>query len=142
MNEAISDLIGMCGATLTTAAFVPQVLHTLRTRSTSDVSLGMFCLLCLGICFWLVYGAATSQLPVLVANGVTLFLAGIVLGMKVANVRAGRDAASPFVLRLLGAAGQAAPSGECSEGAKGFSRLGGANRSESEAGDGRPVEHG
>jgi len=33
-------LLGFAAATCTTVAFVPQVLHIWRTRSTRDISLG------------------------------------------------------------------------------------------------------
>jgi len=36
------DLLGLFAGTLTTAAFVPQIVKIWRTRSTHDISLGMF----------------------------------------------------------------------------------------------------
>lgn len=44
-----TTLIGLAAGTLATAAFVPQVLRTWRTRSTRDISLGMFVAFCAGI---------------------------------------------------------------------------------------------
>ncbi|HET6321137.1 MAG TPA: PQ-loop domain-containing transporter [Hyphomicrobium sp.] len=38
-------IIGLLAATLTTVAYVPQVVKTWRTRSTHDLSFGMFALL-------------------------------------------------------------------------------------------------
>ena len=74
--------IGLAGGTLTTLAFVPQVLKTWRTRQTRDISLGMWLALCAGILLWLVYGALLGDLPLVAANTVTLVLAGSVLLMK------------------------------------------------------------
>ena len=53
-----------------------------HTRSAKDVSLGMYSLFTLGIFFWLVYGVLIESWPVIVANFVTLVLAGAVLVMK------------------------------------------------------------
>ncbi len=75
--------IGLAAGTLTTAAFVPQVVKTWRTRSTRDISLGMFSILCTGVALWLLYGLLTGDLPVILANIVTLLLAGTVLILKV-----------------------------------------------------------
>jgi MtN3 and saliva related transmembrane protein len=76
-------IVGLAAATLTTAAFVPQVVKTWRTRSTRDISLGMFSVLCTGVALWLLYGLLTGDLPVILANTVTLLLAGTVLILKV-----------------------------------------------------------
>ena len=78
----ISDLIGYLAAALTTCSFVPQALHTFRTRDVSGISLGMYSVFTVGIALWLVYGLALSAWPIVVANAITLLLAGSILGMK------------------------------------------------------------
>lgn len=74
--------IGLAAGTLTTIAFIPQVTKIWRTRSTKDLSLGMFLVLCCGIILWLIYGILTEDIPVLVANGATLCLAATILFFK------------------------------------------------------------
>ena len=78
----ISDLIGYLAAALTTCSFVPQALHTFRTRDVSGISLGMYSVFTVGIALWLVYGLALSAWPIVAANAITLALAGTILGMK------------------------------------------------------------
>jgi MtN3 and saliva related transmembrane protein len=75
-------LIGLAAGFCTTLAFVPQVVKTWKTRSTRDISLGMFLVLVLGIILWLTYGAMLGDLPLIAANGVTLVLAGLILAFK------------------------------------------------------------
>lgn len=75
-------VIGYAAATLTTISFVPQVVQVLKTRSTKDVSLGMYSLFTLGVALWFVYGLMIQAWPVIVANAITLLLAGAVLVMK------------------------------------------------------------
>lgn len=74
--------IGLAAATLTTISFIPQVYRSLRTRNTHSISLGMYTLFTIGISLWLVYGLLSHDLPVTLANGVTLVLALIVLMLK------------------------------------------------------------
>lgn len=74
--------VGLAAAFCTSAAFVPQVVKTWRTRSTHDISLGMFSLMTLGIVLWLVYGAFIGDLPLIVANLVTFVLAATILVFK------------------------------------------------------------
>ena len=75
-------LLGFVAACCTTLAFVPQVVKAWRTRSTKDISLGMFLLLVAGIVLWLVYGVLRSDLPLVAANVITLGLAGAILYLK------------------------------------------------------------
>ncbi len=74
--------IGFAAALLTTLAFLPQVILVWRTRSTTDISLLTFLTLCVGIALWLSYGFLKADLPLILANGITLVLAGTVVVFK------------------------------------------------------------
>ncbi len=76
------ELIGYLAAALTTCSFVPQALHTFRTRDVSGISLGMYSVFTMGIALWLVYGLALAAWPIVAANAITLVLASAILGMK------------------------------------------------------------
>ena len=78
----MSDLIGMIAGTLTTIAFVPQVWRVWKTRSTKDISLGMYLVFTTGVVFWLAYGLMLGAWPIIVANCITLALTGTVLALK------------------------------------------------------------
>jgi len=77
------DLIGYAAATLTTLAFIPQTLHSWRSRDLSGVSLSMYSLFTLGVALWLTYGVVLEIWPIIIANAITLGLAGTVLFLKV-----------------------------------------------------------
>lgn len=77
-----TELVGLAAAFLTTLAFLPQVLHTIRTRSTHDISLRMYSLFTLGVFLWLIYGLILRDVPIIGANVVTLLLSGTVLVLK------------------------------------------------------------
>ncbi|WP_028451407.1 SemiSWEET transporter [Chitinilyticum aquatile] len=88
------DLLGLAAAICTTVAFVPQVWQVWRSRSAKDISLGMYLIFITGVALWLVYGILGRDLPLILANSVTLLLAGSVLVMKlVFERRAGKPAA-------------------------------------------------
>ncbi len=76
------ELLGYLAAVLTTTAFLPQAIKTLRTRDTSGISLGMYLLFVAGVLTWLGYGVAIGSKPIIIANAVTALLAGSVLIMK------------------------------------------------------------
>ena len=78
-----TNLIGLLAGTLTTVAFMPQVIKTWRSRSAGDISLVMFALFSLGVALWIVYGFAVGAIPVIVANTVTLLLSMTILVFKI-----------------------------------------------------------
>ena len=78
-------LVGLLAGTLTTIAYVPQVVKSWRSGSTSDVSLTMFAIMVSGVTLWLIYGVFMHDIPIMVANGATLLLAGTVLVLKIKN---------------------------------------------------------
>ncbi|MGK0674056.1 MAG: SemiSWEET transporter [Halothiobacillaceae bacterium] len=79
---ALADWIGIVAATLTTVAFVPQVVKTWESRHTRDLSLGMFSLFTSGVLCWLLYGVLIGSWPIIVANTITAGLAGSILFLK------------------------------------------------------------
>ncbi len=76
------EWIGGIAATLTTCSFIPQVWKVWRTRHTKDISLIMYSLFSAGVALWLIYGVLLSSWPIIVANAITLLLAGTVLALK------------------------------------------------------------
>ncbi len=96
MSTLNTEIIGLVAATLTTAAFVPQALHSLRTRNLEGVSLGMYATFTLGVLLWLIYGVRIGSVPVIAANLVTLFLAGMILVLK---IRHKAPAAAPKTIK-------------------------------------------
>lgn len=75
-------ILGLVAGTLTTAAFFPQLLLVLRTRSTHDISLAMYVVINSGILLWLVYGLLVNSVPVILANAVTLCISMAILVLK------------------------------------------------------------
>lgn len=76
-------IIGFAAAILTTASFLPQAVKTIRTKDTSGISLFMYSLFALGTLFWLLFGIFSNNMPVTVANAVTLVFAAIILVYKI-----------------------------------------------------------
>ena len=79
----MESYIGFFAAFLTTISFVPQALKTIRTKSTDGISLGMYLLFNLGIACWLAYGLLTNDVPLILANSITIMLTATILVMKI-----------------------------------------------------------
>ena len=78
-----TTLLGYLAATCTTVAFVPQLARIVKTRSTRDISLGMFVVITTGVLLWFIYGLMIHDMPVIVANGVTFLLTLAILVLKI-----------------------------------------------------------
>ena len=66
------EIIGLCAAVLTTAAFLPQVYKTWKTKDVSALSLPMLSMFFVGVLLWLVYGLLLSSPSLILANSITL----------------------------------------------------------------------
>ncbi|HYW21588.1 MAG TPA: SemiSWEET transporter [Nodularia sp. (in: cyanobacteria)] len=76
-------ILGLCAAILTTCAFLPQMFKTWKRKSAKDVSYAMLITFISGLFLWLIYGIALKSLPIILANGVTLFFNFIILWLKI-----------------------------------------------------------
>jgi len=78
-----TTLLGLIAGACTTFAFLPQLLKIWKTKSTHDISLWMYVVICTGILLWLIYGIMIDSLPVILANAVTLVIAAMILILKI-----------------------------------------------------------
>lgn len=91
MSAAYVEWIGIAAGTLTTIAFVPQLLKIHATKSGRDVSLRTFLIFSAGVALWLAYGLLIGSLPIVLANVVTLVLALTIIALKIRYTQRGRD---------------------------------------------------
>jgi MtN3 and saliva related transmembrane protein len=78
-----STFIGYIAGSMTTCAFLPQVFRTWKTRSCHDLSWVMLLIFAAGIFFWFIYGIIIREMPIILANGITLILVLVIVGMKI-----------------------------------------------------------
>jgi MtN3 and saliva related transmembrane protein len=75
-------IIGFAAAICTTISFFPQLIKTIQTKHTKDISLGMYSLITLGILLWFIYGIYIKDLPIIIANGISFIATGIIFIYK------------------------------------------------------------
>ncbi|WP_319200832.1 SemiSWEET transporter [uncultured Ilyobacter sp.] len=80
------EYVGFIAASLTTLSFLPQTIKIIKTRDTKSISLGMYMMFVLGVAFWLVYGLYTGDMPIILANFITLILSSVILVFKIKEV--------------------------------------------------------
>ncbi len=77
------DIFGFIAALLTTSAFLPQVIKTIREKDTKSLSLPMYIILTAGLLLWLTYGILIKDWALIIANSITGLLALIILIAKI-----------------------------------------------------------
>lgn len=75
--------LGLTAGTLTTIAFIPQLVKAWRSKSTSDLSWGMVTTFSTGVLLWFFYGIWIDSLPVMLANAVTLLFQIGIISLKI-----------------------------------------------------------
>jgi len=82
-------VIGSAAGTLTTVAFIPQVVRAWKTGSVEDLSLWMLLAFTTGVGLWAVYGIVTDAVPLIITNGLTFVLAMTLLVLKLRGSTSG-----------------------------------------------------
>jgi MtN3 and saliva related transmembrane protein len=85
------QILGLAAAVLTTLANIPQAVKIIKTKSTKSISSFTYALLFTGLVLWTVYGLIRSDLPLILANGLSSILAGIILSMKLLSEKNKND---------------------------------------------------
>lgn len=80
------DFIGYLAATLTTLSFLPQAVKVYQTDDTEAISLGMYTMMCTGVLMWFIYGFARGDMPLIVANAITIVLALYIYARKIIHM--------------------------------------------------------
>jgi MtN3 and saliva related transmembrane protein len=81
MGDLIT-ILGLCAGACTTLAFIPQVIKVFKSKSVQAISTGMYIIFCLGLLLWVGYGVILKDLPLVIANSITLVLALMILIMR------------------------------------------------------------
>ncbi len=79
----MNDIIGYVAAACTTFSLIPQAVKVFKTKDTSAISLRMYSLFTFGVATWLVFGVLQSNWPIILANGITLVFASLILFYKI-----------------------------------------------------------
>lgn len=81
--ETIAVVIGLTAGFLTTFAFLPQAIKTIKSKHTKDLSLTMLIMTDAGLVCWFTYGIMISSIPVIAANTISIALITTILIMKI-----------------------------------------------------------
>jgi len=81
------QILGLFAAVATTGANFPQAYKVIKTKSTKSLSAVSFSMLFIGSILWVIYGIYRDDIPVILANSIAGSLHGIILFIKVSNLK-------------------------------------------------------
>jgi MtN3 and saliva related transmembrane protein len=76
------EILGVVAGCLSCLTFIPQVVHTWKTKATKDVSLPTFVIAALSCVLWLVYGIDVNLFSVIFTNIIVLVLTLLMIFFK------------------------------------------------------------
>lgn len=92
--------LGLLAGLLTTGSAFPQVVKSYKTKSTKDLSFWYLSAIWAGVALWIVYGFVISDVPVIVANCISLLPLSLTFYLKLKYDRISRSR-SPRLRRQL-----------------------------------------
>jgi len=78
----LTTIMGLIAGLLTTGAFIPQMIKTIKTKDTKSISLTMYIIYIIGVLFWFVYGFMINETAILITNTFSFAFGLILLIMK------------------------------------------------------------
>ena len=80
------EILGLIAASLTTAAFIPQVYKAWKYKSTKDISIVMYLILLIGLFLWIIYGIYHRSIPNSIYKYYNIFIGNIDDWVKNKNI--------------------------------------------------------
>ncbi|HEX8039868.1 MAG TPA: SemiSWEET transporter, partial [Chryseosolibacter sp.] len=74
-----TEIVGLTAGICTSISLLPQLLKLLRHKKAEDISLFYLVILFIGLGLWIWYGILREDVPILVTNGFSLVINGIII---------------------------------------------------------------
>jgi len=87
MDTLIINIVGYAAAICMVCGYLPQAVHTIRTRDTDGIAMPTFLLLAFGSIFFVIQGLMLGNWPLIITNTITTVSSVIVFAIKVHNDR-------------------------------------------------------
>ncbi len=87
MNPLLVNIVGYAAAICMVCGYLPQAIHTIRTRDTDGIAMPTFLLLGFGSIFFVIQGIMIDNWPLIITNTITTISSVIVFCIKLSNDR-------------------------------------------------------
>jgi MtN3 and saliva related transmembrane protein len=84
------EIVGIAAGICTSISLLPQLIKLFKHKKAEDISLFYLVILFIGLSLWIWYGILREDLPIMVTNGFSLIINGIVIVLGVRYKRAAK----------------------------------------------------
>lgn len=88
MFDSYTEIVGLAAGICTSVSLLPQLFKLLKHKKAEDISLFYLIILFIGLGMWIWYGVLREDLPIIVTNGFSLVINGIVIVLGIRYKRA------------------------------------------------------
>ncbi len=85
--ELAVNIVGYAAAICMIFGYLPQAIHTMRTRETDGIAMPTFLALGLGSVLFVVQGIMIDNIPLVITNAITTVCSAIITVIKIRNDR-------------------------------------------------------
>ena len=79
MLDNQTEIVGLTAGVCTSISLLPQLIKLLKHKKAEDISLFYLIILFIGLGLWIWYGALREDIPILITNGFSLVINGIII---------------------------------------------------------------
>ena len=88
MFDNHTEIVGLAAGICTSISLLPQLFKLVKHKKAEDISLFYLIILFIGLGLWIWYGFLREDIPILVTNGFSLVINGIVIVLGIRYKRA------------------------------------------------------
>ena len=83
MVDILIYSIGIIATAFAVSSTLPQIIKTLKTKKSDDLSIWLVLVLITGLAFWVLYGIAKRDIVLIGGNSIAVLLNSIMLFLKI-----------------------------------------------------------
>lgn len=83
--------MGLAAGICTSVSLLPQLIKLIRHKKAEDISLFYLIILFIGLGLWIWYGVLREDMPIIVTNGFSLVINGIVIVLGIRYKKAYKE---------------------------------------------------
>lgn len=91
MLENNVQIVGLIAGIFTSISLLPQLIKLLKNKKAEDISLFYLIILFIGLGLWIWYGTLRQDVPIVVTNGFSLIINGIIIVLGIKYKRAHKE---------------------------------------------------
>lgn len=88
MFDTQTEIVGLTAGVCTSLSLLPQLIKIFKHKKAEDISLFYLVVLFIGLSLWTWYGVLRDDVPIMVTNGFSLIINGIIIGLGIRYKRA------------------------------------------------------